>query len=158
MPSFVPIEVTPIEGDGFHLMIRVEINGIPARMLVDTGASRSVFDKDRIDKFFSEKPDFEENLQKSTGLGTRDMKSQAVYLDELKIGELVIRNYPAVVLDMSHVNLSYHELGLAPIDGVLGSDIMMQYGTRIDFRNRVIRINMRRVKLETKDQAEINGG
>ena len=146
MPSFVPIEVTSIEGDGFHLMIRVEINGVPARMLVDTGASRSVFDKDRIDNFFTERPDFEENLQKSTGLGTRDMQSQAVYLSELKIGELVIRNYPAVVLDMSHVNLSYQEIGLTPIDGVLGSDIMMQYGARIDYRNSLMRINLRRVR------------
>jgi predicted aspartyl protease len=147
MPSFVPIEIVSIEDDGFHLMVEVEVNGFSARMLVDTGASRSVFDSDRINNFFKdEMPSLEENLKKSTGLGTRDMQSQALYLKELKIGELIIRKYPAVVLDISHVNLSYEELGLPPIDGVLGSDIMMSYGARIDYRNKTMRINLRRVK------------
>jgi predicted aspartyl protease len=147
MPSFVPIEIVSIEDDGFHLMVEVEVNGFSARMLVDTGASRSVFDSDRINNFFKdEMPSLEENLKKSTGLGTRDMQSQALYLKELKIGELLIRKYPAVVLDMSHVNLSYEELGLPPIDGVLGSDIMMSYGARINYRNKSMRINLKRVK------------
>ena len=91
-------------------------------------------------------PELEENLQKSTGLGTRDMRSQALYLDELKIGELIIRKYPAVVLEMSHVNDSYEELGLLAIDGVLGSDILMKYGARIDYRNMSMRINLRRLR------------
>jgi predicted aspartyl protease len=128
MPSYIPIELTVIEEDGFHLMIAVEINGLPARMLLDTGASRSVFDLERISRFFTDnKPNFEVNEKLSTGLGTRDMQSQAVYLKEFKIGELCIREYPAVVLDMSHVNLSYSELDLPPIDGVIGSDILMKY-------------------------------
>ncbi|MEN8226186.1 MAG: retropepsin-like aspartic protease [Bacteroidota bacterium] len=148
MPCFIPIEVVPIEADGYHLVVHVEVNGIAARMLVDTGASRSVFDEDRISNFFrDDMPDLEENLQKSTGLGTRDMKSQALYLNEFKIGELKIRKYPAVVLDMSHVNHSYDELGLAPIDGVLGSDILMKYGARIDYRNKLMRINLRRARI-----------
>ncbi|HSG67771.1 MAG TPA: retropepsin-like aspartic protease [Bacteroidales bacterium] len=147
MPSFLPIEITPIEGDGFHLMISAEANGKAIRMLMDTGASRSVFDKGRMAIFFGdEMPELEENLQKSTGLGTSDMQSEAFYLDTLKIGDLVIRNYPAVVLDMSHVNHSYEELGLPPIDGVLGSDILMKYGARIDYRSRTLRINNRRVR------------
>lgn len=147
MPCFLPIEIAPIEGDGFHLMVYPVVNGISARMLVDTGASRSVFDKDRMFRFFGDVlPSFEENLQNSTGLGTRDMKSQALYLDTLQIGSLVIRKYPAVVLDMSHVNHSYDELGLPPIDGVLGSDILMKYGARINYREKTLRINLRRLR------------
>ena len=116
-------------------------------MLIDTGASRSVFDKDRIALLFSDSmPELEENLQKSTGLGTNDMPSEAFYLDTLQIGDLEIRNYPAVVLDMSHVNSSYDMLGLPPIDGVLGSDILMKYGARIDYKSKTLRMNLRRVK------------
>ena len=148
MPSHLPIEVVPIEADGYHLVVMVEVNGFPARMLVDTGASRSVFDINRLQGFFKKDiPELEENIQKSTGLGTRDMHSKALYLDVLKIGELMIRRYPAVVLDLSHVNQSYEELTLAPIDGVLGSDILMKYGARIDYRKRLMRINLRRVRV-----------
>lgn len=156
MPSYIPIEVTLIEDDGFHLMIAVEVNGLPARMLLDTGASRSVFDMERIGRFFTgSRPDFEVNEKLSTGLGTRDMQSQALYLKELKIGELVIRKYPAVVLDMSHVNHSYSELELPPIDGVIGSDILMKYGAVINYGKMVMRINKRRVQLRSvsKDKA-----
>jgi len=148
MPCHLPIEVVPIEGDGYHLVVQVYVNSFKARMLVDTGASRSVFDINRLQHFFDEDiPELEENIQNSTGLGTRDMQSKALYLSELKIGELVIRKYPAVVLDLSHVNHSYAELKLPPIDGVLGSDILMKYGARIDYRSRLMRINLRRARV-----------
>lgn len=146
MPTNIPILLTAIEDDGFHLMIDVEVNGIPARMLIDTGASRSVFDLERITQFFAEKdPEMEVNEQLSTGLGTREMQSQVVGLDEFKLGDLSIKNYPAVVINLSHVNLSYKELKLDPIDGVLGSDILVKYGAVIDYKKMSMRINKRKV-------------
>jgi hypothetical protein len=159
MPSYIPIELTVIEEDGFHLMIAVEINGLPARMLLDTGASRSVFDLERISRFFTDnKPNFEVNEKLSTGLGTRDMQSQAVYLKEFKIGELCIREYPAVVLDMSHVNLSYSELDLPPIDGVIGSDILMKYAAVINYGKMQMRINKRRVPMRSIPKDKVKPG
>ena len=154
MPTLLPLEIVAIEDDGFHLMVKITVNGIDARMLVDTGASRSVFDQERIGRFFEDMPEMAENEQKSTGLGTRDMQSQALYLDKVEIGELMIRKYPAVVLDMSHVNLSYSELGMDAIDGVLGSDILMKYGASIDYGKGIMRINKRKKRLSVK---KING-
>ena len=156
MPSIIPLEITAIEEDGFHIMAEVFVNGVAARMLVDTGASRSVFDQERIGRFFEGNPELEENEKKSTGLGTRDMISQGLYLDELAIGELRIRKYPAVVLDMSHVNQSYEELGLPPIDGVLGSDILMKYGAVINYGKGNMRINQRRKRLIVKKSSDNN--
>ena len=109
-----------------------------------------MFDQERIGRFFEEMPYMAENEQRSTGLGTRDMQSQALYLDTLVIGELTVKKYPAVVLDMSHVNISYSELGMEPIDGVLGSDILMKYGAVIDYGKGVMRINKLRKKLGRK--------
>jgi len=63
---------------------------------------------------------------------------------------LKIRKYPAVALDMSHVNQSYNELDLPPIDGVIGSDILMKYGAVINYGTGVLRINKRRKKLTKK--------
>lgn len=154
MPSFIPLEITAIEEDGFHIMVEVFVNGQSARMLVDTGASRSVFDQERISRFFEGDPELEINEKKSTGLGTRDMESQGLYLEELRIGELRIRNYPAVVLDMSHVNFSYNELDLPPIDGVLGSDILMKYGAIVNYGKRTMRINQRKKKLTVKKSSD----
>lgn len=147
MPTTIPIETVAIEDDGFHMVVNIKVNGVKARMLVDTGASRSVFDGERLMRFFPEQvPELQENLQKSTGLGAKDIQSQALYLDSMSIGELIIRKYPAVVLEMSHVNASYGDLGLPPIDGVLGSDILMRYGARIDYRKKEMKINLRKVR------------
>ena len=41
-------QLLDIEGDGFHVMISGKINGKEAHFLIDTGASRSVFDTDTI--------------------------------------------------------------------------------------------------------------
>ncbi len=48
----LPIKILKLD-DGFHLLISVRVNGKAARLLVDTGASKSVFDKERIGKYIS---------------------------------------------------------------------------------------------------------
>lgn len=149
MPVYIPLEIIAIEDDGFHLMTEVSLNGHAARVLLDTGASRTAFDKSRIGHFFlEEEPEFMDNEKPSTGLGSGDMQSMAVYIGEMAIGELKIRNYPAVVLDMGHVNNSYQSLGFKPIDGVLGSDILMKYGAVIDYGKARMRINLRRKSMK----------
>ena len=40
----VPLQVLDIEGEGFHVMVKGLIHGKEASFLIDTGASRSVFD------------------------------------------------------------------------------------------------------------------
>jgi hypothetical protein len=47
---------------------------------------------------------------------------------------------PAIVLDLSHVNKSYEMIGLKPIDGVIGSDLLMKLKARIDFLAKTLKI------------------
>ena len=47
----IPFDLLSIEGDGFHLLVEALLNGRPAKMLIDTGASRTVFDKERITRY-----------------------------------------------------------------------------------------------------------
>ena len=61
-------------------------------MIIDTGASRTVFDKTRIKKFVKTKAEkIEDKL--STGLGTSTMESHEVKIKILGIGKLKIKNY-----------------------------------------------------------------
>jgi predicted aspartyl protease len=129
----------PIEGDGFHLMITVNIGRRKANMLVDTGASRTVFDVERIKQFTKNGgEDFEKSPHLSTGLGTNSLESHMTILSSLKIGEVVMKKYNAVLLDLSHVNQSYTMLELPLIDGVIGSDLLYQYSAVIDFKQQRI--------------------
>ncbi len=137
----IPIEIIPIENEGFHLMINGVINGQKANLLIDTGASRSVFDIEKIKKYIGEDQIlFEKNEKLSTGLGTNTMESQSVIINELKLGDLIISNYQAVVLEMSHINQSYAKLNLPGIDGVMGGDLFYQYKVVIDYKRKSLKL------------------
>ena len=135
----IDLELIPIEGDGFHLMVNGEINGNSIRLLVDTGASKSVFDKNRISEILGNE-DFESMEQLSTGLGTNTMQSEMADIDSFSIGKVVIKDSPVVILDLSHVNESYEMIGDKGIDGVLGSDFL-------EYHNAVIYYKKPRLKL-----------
>ena len=139
MKTTIPIEIFPIEDDGYHLKIAIAVNGKMANMIVDTGASRTVFDATRIAQFVVYET-IEEHDRLSTGLGTNTMESKKVVLNKVEIGAVAITNYQAAVLDLSHVNQSYEKLSLAPVDGVLGSDILVDYRALIDYQKKELRL------------------
>ncbi|MBI9037949.1 MAG: clan AA aspartic protease [Bacteroidales bacterium] len=139
----IPITIIPIEDDGFHLMLEILINHQIANLIIDTGASRTVFDSNRIMKFVSdENSEFEKNEKLSTGLGTNSLESQAIELDSIKIGELEIEKYKAVILDMSHINQTYSGINIPEIDGVLGGDLLKKYNAEISYRSKLLVINI----------------
>ncbi|HNQ61681.1 MAG TPA: aspartyl protease family protein [Bacteroidia bacterium] len=131
----VPIQILDIEEDGFHLLIEAKIGGKVALLLIDSGASRTVFDINRI-KVFTADQWFEPHDKLSTGLGTNTMVTHTTELSDLEIGELSLPGFKAVLLDLGHVNESYLKLNLHPIDGVLGSDVLLKYKAVIDYGRR----------------------
>jgi len=135
----LPIRFYKIDKDGYHLMVRVSINGVKATMLVDTGASRTVFDINRINRFVK-KTDFDSNEKLSTGLGTSSMQSFLVTLEKIKIGKLILKDYTTVLLDLSHVNESYKQIDLKPIDGVIGCDLLKDYKAIINYEKKTLRL------------------
>jgi predicted aspartyl protease len=122
-------------------MLQAKIGRKKVRMLVDTGASMTVFDKGRLQIILNQgNDDFEKIEQLSTGLGTNSMEGAMAMLPSLHFGTLKIRNFSTVVLDISHVNESYQLLGFKSIDGVLGSDILMKYQAEISFASLELRL------------------
>ncbi len=134
MKTILPIEIFPIEDDGYHLKTTLLVNGKSANVIIDTGASRSVFDETRITNYINF-DELEEHDRLSSGLGTNTMVSKKVELGQLQIGDITINNYEATILDLSHVNASYEKLELAPVDGILGGDILHDYTAVIDYKN-----------------------
>lgn len=115
------------------------VNGNLANILIDTGASQTVFDKNRI-HLFSDQTDFEKAEKLSKGLGTDSMESYRFQITQFILGELLIEDYALVALDLSHINASYQELELAPIDMVLGGDFLKKYAAEIDYDKAELRL------------------
>jgi len=137
----IPLKLINIDQDGYHLFIDCWINGKKANMLVDTGASKTVFDLNRVDLFFEKKKRKSKIKDKlSTGLGTNSMESSFVRLEEFEISGITFWNYQAILLDMSHVNQSYSLLKLPAVDGVIGCDILSDYKAVIDFDKKIMKL------------------
>ncbi len=135
----IPIRIISIEEDGFHLTVDVEIENKKALLLIDSGASRSVFDIRKIMKFTGEQ-NFEPHDKLSTGLGTNSMVTHTTELKRFKIGNLSLTSFKAILLDLENVNESYAKLGLSQIDGVLGGDVLNSYKAIIDYGKSELRL------------------
>lgn len=135
----ISINIINIEDTGCHLYINAQIQGKKANLLIDTGASRTVFDRQRLEAFVDNKP-FTELDKLSTGLGTDSMRGHVVHVDNIKIGTISIDNYTAMALDLSHVNESYAKIGIDPIDGVLGGDILSEYNANINYKTKKLQL------------------
>ena len=131
----IPLRLIDIEDSGIHIAVSGFVNGNLANILIDTGASQTVFDKNRI-HLFSDQQEFEKTEKLSKGLGTDSMEGFKFSIKQFILGELVLVDYDVVCLDLSHVNRSYEELGLTPIDMVLGGDFLKKYAASIRYRSQ----------------------
>jgi hypothetical protein len=128
----VPIRLLSIPPDGTHIVVAAFINGQLANVLIDTGASQTVMDRNRIG-LFSTETEFESTGQLSKGLGTDGMESHRFTVSQFILGDLVMEDMPVTLLDLSHVNESYDQLGLVKVDMVLGGDILLAHSAVIDY-------------------------
>lgn len=135
----IPLQLLDIEGEGFHIMVKGTIHGKEANFLIDTGASRSVFDPNTIATFIDD-PIFEKKEGMTAGVGSSDLESSTFIISRWSIGELEITDYEAVALDLENIHEMYGKLGLPHIDGILGGDLLKRHKAVINYRSKKIRL------------------
>ena len=135
----VPIQLLDIEGEGFHIMVKGSIHGKEANFLIDTGASRSVFDPKIISTFIDDLQ-FEKKEGMTAGVGSSDLEAVTFLIDRFSIGALEITDYQAVALDLENIHEMYGKLGLPRIDGIMGGDLLKRYKAVINYRCKKLRL------------------
>ena len=120
-------------------MVKGEIHGKEAFFLIDTGASRSVFDPKTIADFI-ENPQFEQKEGLTAGVGSSDLESATFTIETMSIGGLEIRNYQAVALDLSNIHEMYGKLGLPHIDGIMGGDLLKRHKAIINYKAKKMKL------------------
>ena len=135
-----PLQLLDIEGEGFHVMVKGMIHGKEANFLIDTGASRSVFDPKTIATFINNVT-FEKKEGMTAGVGSSDLESATFNIDVFSIGEMEIHDYEAVALDLENIHEMYDKLGLPHIDGILGGDLLKRHKAVINYKNKKMRVN-----------------
>jgi hypothetical protein len=128
----VPLEIIDLHDDGFHPLVNIRVFGKRFKVVLDTGASKTAFDKDMLLQAFA-KAVLNISDRLSTGLGTSSMESSTALISDLHIGRLLIDEFEVAVLDLSTINIAYRQLGYPEVLGVLGGDILMKYKVVIDY-------------------------
>ena len=120
-------------------MVKGIIHDKEANFLIDTGASRSVFDPKTITTFIDGIA-FEKKEGLTAGVGSSDLESATFVIDSFFIGELEIHDYEAVALDLENIHEMYGKLGLPRIDGILGGDLLKRHKAVINYRSKKMRL------------------
>lgn len=133
----VKLRILNLDGGGRHIAVNSVINGKRAVLLIDTGASNSIFDTDH--KAFIELS-LEEIKSEGSGSGFNSEISNLFHgeIKELKISRFMNDNYPAIFTSMSHINKLYKSLKLPVIAGIIGSDFLVENDAIIDFGMQIM--------------------
>jgi clan AA aspartic protease (TIGR02281 family) len=138
----IPLEILKIKDDlrdGFHVLCRVHIDGKQFRMLVDTGSSMTLFNIKKVKEISQN--ELESNQQQIVAVGSGNIKSKYVVIDEMKIGDIVIKDYKTMLIDLEFINEHFRSNGEPLIDGIIGGDILTNYNAVIDYEKREMKLS-----------------
>jgi len=128
----IPLQIIDLHDDGFHPLLNIKVFGKPFKVVLDTGASKTAFDKTMLLNAYAEAVlNISDKL--STGLGTNTMESSTAAITDMRIGRLLVDEFEVAVLNLSTINIAYRQLGHPEVLGVLGGDILMKYKAVIDY-------------------------
>jgi len=139
----IPLEVLTLQEDGCHILVAARLFGQSFKMVVDTGASKTVLDRATLIRSGISEDRFRDTEILSSGLGTNTMQSFVLEVPEVSIGDWRVRDFSAAVLDLSSINHAYAQMDLDPVAGVLGGDILRRYGAQIDYRKLLLTLRIR---------------
>lgn len=146
----IPFERIKLQADGYHIITEVTLFDKTFKLVIDTGASKTVLDKTTLLESGIAEDNFENTDILSTGLGTNTMESFMLTIPEIKLHDWRINNFTVAVLDLSSINFAYNQIGLEPVIGVLGGDILQQYGAIIDYKKQTLTLNQRKLSLNNR--------
>ncbi len=129
----VPIEILTLEDDSYHLLVDVVVNEeLEGKMVVDTGASRTVIDSSlslKVEKL-QEKP-------YTSGIGG-EVEVAFTQLNTFSIGEFKLQEISLAAIDLSAVNSAYEKVTEQRILGLLGSDLLLRHQAKIDYKTHTL--------------------
>ena len=131
----VPIEIVELEKENYHLVVSsVFKDGSKGKWVIDTGASKSIFDQN-LHELYRPLDGMSEELH-SAGFNDKPIKSAVAQLDSFSLGNFEIKEMKVAIMDLSHINALYLKTTQLNICGLLGGDFLMKYRVVIDYRKK----------------------
>ena len=137
MKMKIPVHIIELEEDNFHLIITGKFeNGTKGNWAIDTGASKTVFDKNLTEQYSVSEDETEEIH--SAGIGDKPLETTAARLKTFYLGKLKIESLKVALLDLSHINELYIKATDLEICGLIGGDFLMKHKAVIDYKKKIL--------------------
>tara|TARA_B100000963_G_scaffold328362_1_gene316794 strand:- start:9268 stop:9702 length:435 start_codon:yes stop_codon:yes gene_type:complete len=122
-----------------HLVTDCQVNGVSAKLIIDTGASNSCIDSNSVEKFKIKIENYDEQASSATE------KIKNMYISQENSIDIVgfsIENLKLFVFDMGHINETLKENESIKIHGIIGNDIMSKHEAIINFTENKIYLKL----------------
>jgi len=113
-----------------HYKLNLRVNGKKASFILDTGASASCLDENLAQQY-ALSPNQDEIL--ATGAGSSNFATHQADNVLIDLGNLQLQQQSLILLDLSHVNHALAEVNEAPVEGILGADLLKARRAVIDY-------------------------
>jgi hypothetical protein len=134
----IPIELIELENQNYHLLVEGKFeDSEKGYWIIDTGASKTVFDKGLEQYYKIIDPGFEEEYQ-SAGISVGMVETSVGEISYLAFGKLKLKELKVALINLDHVNEIYKKYRNIRICGLLGSDILKKYQCVIDYKYETI--------------------
>jgi len=130
----IPLILVELEDDNYHILLDTQFSDHEfGKWVIDTGASKTVFDINQNEKYSLTENQLAEI--ESTGIGDVKIETKTGIISNMKIGELSINEIHVGLIDLSHLNTLYKQFTNERIFGLIGSDLLFKYKAVIDYKN-----------------------
>jgi len=135
----IPLQIVELESENYHLIVEGTFeDGTIINWIVDTGASKSVFDSN-ISVRYQQLDEKTEEIH-SAGIGENPLETSIGELESFFLGKLKINTPKMAILDLSHINKLYSTATNLKIAGLIGGDFLKKYQAKIDYKKKVLEL------------------
>lgn len=139
MKIHIPFRIVELEKASFHPLVQGEIDGNTINLIIDTGASRTVFDKQLLNGYPTISFDGEEPF--AAGINAETMAVEQVNLPLIKLGDVGFNNLIVFGTDLEGISSLYQKMVGISIHGLLGCDFLEHHKAVLDFSKKRITFN-----------------
>ena len=118
-----------------HFELKVKINNVKGRFILDTGASNSCVGFDQVERFNLET---QESEHKASGSGSTEIETKISKKNKLKIGGYHLKKSSLILIDLMHINHALEKQNAKPIQGIIGADILHKGEAIIDYKKKYL--------------------
>jgi hypothetical protein len=133
MKYIIPINLVELEAENYHItVVSIFKNGTEGLWVIDTGASKTVFNQSLIELY--EPVEMDEHTQiHSAGIGVGHLETSLGKLMPFMMGTLSVEPVQVALIDLLHINKLYFHTTKKEICGLVGSDFLLERKAVIDY-------------------------